>query len=50
VLSDVNSDLDITVIKNEIIAKTDVKFYENWLLWIHNFKQVYLNFGCNINE
>ncbi|RXR19275.1 hypothetical protein EQG63_07465 [Flavobacterium amnicola] len=50
VLSDVNSDLDITVIKNEIIAKTDVNFYENWLLWIHNFKQVYLNFGCNINE
>jgi len=50
VLSDLNSDLDITLIKNEIIAKTDVHFYENWLLWIHNFKQVYLNFGCNINE
>lgn len=48
--SNANSDLDIALLKKEIISKTDVDFYENWLLWIHNFKQLYLNFGCNINE
>lgn len=50
VFSDINSDFDIEKIKNEISAMTDDDFYENWLLWIHNFKQTYLNFGCNINE
>lgn len=50
VLSDLNSDIDITAIKNEIISNTDDRFYENWLLWTQNFKQIYLNFGCNINE
>lgn len=50
VISDLNSDIDITTVKNEIISITDARFYENWLLWIQNFKQIYLDFGCNINE